>query len=623
MTSGAVGSAHGRVAVGHPVDVASGEFFAVDIDHELSGVVPLSLGRTFNTRFVRKPLLESIGSDVAPWLPFGRGWRPTWFAELRQVLDGFLYTRADGTEFSILDPRGDKSFAATGRIHSAGDGLELQRVDGARVRVVGYGRDRNENALVFERWSDRQYRLVAIERTREARIDIVYDLQGRPSRLVQRRERRSYELVYEGERVTRVALHLPDRTVRTAADYAYDARGRLVTVHDARGVAALYEYDDEDRIERDEKRGGSVYTVRYGRDGRCAYACGTNGYEERALRYDTTARKTWVTDSHGGVTLYEWNDRGQVIKSTSPTGEVTRAEFDELGRPKTEALATGELRSRTYDAVGRLIILASSFGWEQRRTYDEEHRPVVAEEWTALNADEPVRAKVMRYAYDADNNLASVQYEHLPPWSYAWTPFGELACATDPSGARRSWEHDELGQVARATNADGHTWWWTHDPRGRVITETDPLGHVRRVEHLDDESLNLRVHDPDGLVYQRHTSTDERLVRLVFPGGASRTTQLNSCGWPIAVWDEVGACTRLTWGTEPGELASIVDANGATYTFEYDAAHRVVRRVTFDGRLLLTEWAQGRVIATVDGAGQRTELKYDGRGHVVEQLRVS
>jgi hypothetical protein len=71
-----VGSAFGRVAVGHPVDVASGEFFAVDIDHELGGVVALSLGRTFNTRFVKKPFLESIGPITAPWLPFGRGWRP-------------------------------------------------------------------------------------------------------------------------------------------------------------------------------------------------------------------------------------------------------------------------------------------------------------------------------------------------------------------------------------------------------------------------------------------------------------------------------------------------------------------------------------------------------------------
>ena len=374
MTSSAVGSAFGRVAVGHPVDVASGEFFAIDIDHELAGVVPLSLGRTFNTRFVQKPLLESIGPLSAPWLPFGPGWRPTWFAELRQVLDGFLYTRADGTEFSILDPRGEKSFANTGRIRSVDDGLEIERISDPQVRVVGYGRDRNDHALLFERWTDKLYRLVAIERTREARIDVLYDLAGRPSRLVQRRERRSYELVYEGERVTRVVLHLADRTERRAAEYVYDARGRLLSVHDARGVAALYEYDDEDRIVRDEKRGGSVYTVRYGRDGRCEYACGSNGYEERSLRYDTLARKTWVTDSHGGVTLYEWNDRRQVIKTTTPCKVITRAEFDDRGRPVRQTLPNGELREQIYDEFGRVVVERQSGGVETRFQYDEQHR---------------------------------------------------------------------------------------------------------------------------------------------------------------------------------------------------------------------------------------------------------
>lgn len=144
--------------------------------------------------------------------------------------------------------------------------------------------------------------------------------------------------------MARVVLHLPDRTAQRAAEYGYDARGRLASVRDARGVAAQYAYDDEDRIVRDEKRGGSVYTVRYGRDGRYAYACGTGGYEERSLRYDKHAQKTWVTDSHGGVTVYEWNERGQVVKTTTPCGVVTRAEFDDRGRPVRQTLENGELR---------------------------------------------------------------------------------------------------------------------------------------------------------------------------------------------------------------------------------------------------------------------------------------
>jgi YD repeat-containing protein len=415
MTAGMVGSAFGRVAVGHPVDVASGEFFATDVDHELAGVVPLSFGRTYNTRFVRKPLLEALGGERASFRPFGPGWRPTWFAELREVLDGFVYTRADGTEFSILDPRGERSFRSTGRIHAADHGPELQRIDERHVRVVGYGRDRNEHALVFERWSGTQYRLAAIERTREARIDIVYDASGRPAHLVQRRERRSYELAYEGDRIVRALVRLPDGTVRPAAKYAYDERGRLVTVSDARGIAAVYEYDADDRIVREEKRGGSVYTVRYGRDGRCEYASGTNGYEERTLRYDTAGRKTWVTDSHGGVTLYEWNERGQVLKTTTPSGSVTRAEFDDRGRPVRETEETGALREYVYDDFGRVIVERRSGGLETRFHYDREHRLVAYEE--SVDGESTTRG---RLSYDEENNVTSVQLNEQPPWRYRW-----------------------------------------------------------------------------------------------------------------------------------------------------------------------------------------------------------
>jgi RHS repeat-associated protein len=614
MTSNAVGSAFGRVAVGHPVDVASGEFFAIDIDHELAGVVPLSLGRTFNTRFVQKPLLESIGPLSAPWRPFGPGWRPTWFAELRQVLDGFLYTRADGTEFSILDPRGDKSFAKTGRIRSVDDGLEIERISDTQVRVVGYGRDRNEHALVFERGSGKLYRLVAIERTREARIDVVYDLAGRPSRLVQRRERRSYELLYEGERVTRVVLHLADRTERRAAEYIYDARGRLVSVHDARGVAALYEYDDEDRIVRDEKRGGSVYTVRYGRDGRCEYACGSNGYEERALRYDTRARKTWVTDSHGGVTLYEWNDRGQVIKTTTPCKVITRAEFDDRGRPVRQTLPNGELCEQVYDELGRVVVERQSGGTETRFHYDEQHRLTGYDE---CFDDEVVTRG--RLTYDEDQNVTSVQVNDQPAWTYRWSPFAEPVTITAPSGAKASRQYDELGGLREATNWDGHAWVWTRDALGRVVTETDPLGHTWHVQYLDEDGKSLRLVEPDGRVYEREVSLDERSICQRLPGNRSQTVELSFCGQPIELRDEEGAVTRLSWGTEPGELLAITNANRVDYTFTYDADLRLIERRTFDGRVLRTAWEGARIAATYDGMGRRTTYGYDARGLVTTQ----
>ncbi len=618
-----LGSAHGRVAVGHPIDVATGEFFATHVDHELEGVVPLSLGRRFSTNFLARPAVQQLGPR-ARFEPFGPGWRPSWWAELRGALGGgFVYVRADGTEFAISNAPGAGGFGVVGRIVAPEHGLQLERVDETRVRVVGFGSDRAETALVFERIGVDDYRLASFERTQLGRIDVVYDERGRPAHLLQVREQQGYSFTYdEGGRIVEAQRRLPDRSRRPAARYVYTADGRLSEVHDARGLSGRYEYDEDGRVVRDETRGGKIYTIRYDRRGRCVYASGSDRYEERLLKFNPAGRTTWVTNSHGQVTTYEYNLRGQVVKTTSPTGEVTRAEFDEYGRPATQTLETGEIHRHAYDELGRRVRLKSSYGWEQRRYYDGAHRLIVAEEWARRDNKVALRARAMRFGYDAEHNVTSVQHEPQPPWRYEWTPFGELASSVDPAGARRTWARDERGNVARATNAEGHVWQWTHDVLGRPITETDPLGHARRVEFLDDEGLSLRVHDPDGRSYERQTSPDERTVRVVLPGGATRTTQLNSCGWPIAIWDEVGACTQLRWGTEPGELLSILDANSAEYTFAYDADQRVVRRSTFDGRVLGTEWKQGRVVATVDGAGQRTELVYDSFGRVTEQVRV-
>ena len=92
--------------------------------------------------------------------------------------------------------------------------------------------------------------------------------------------------------------------------------------------------------------------------------------------------------------------------------------------------------------------------------------------------------------------------------------------------------------------------------------------------------------------------------------------ELSFCGQPLVFTDEIGATVRLAWGSEPDQLRSITDANGATYAFGYDRDQRLVSRRTFDGRLMLTRWEGSRVVATVDPAGRETAYAYDRHGRI-------
>ena len=79
-----------------------------------------------------------------------------------------------------------------------------------------------------------------------------------------------------------------------------------------------------------------------------------------------------------------------------------------------------------------------------------------------------------------------------------------------------------------------------------MLTETDPLGHTSHVTYLDEDGKSLRLVEPDGRVYKRHVSHDERPIQQLLPGGRTRFTELSFCGQPIATQDEEGEVTRLS-----------------------------------------------------------------------------
>ncbi|WP_394848646.1 DUF6531 domain-containing protein [Pendulispora brunnea] len=604
-----IGRRHGRVAVGHPVDVASGTFFDTQIDHVSAGIVPLSLARTYSTDFIKQ---ENFGAAAAhgPTLPFGPGWRADWQAELRKTLDGFTYTTPDGATFALVNPRAG-GFNVTGRLVDPALGIELRRIDDRRVMLIGFDLTRSRLSLIFDLSSDGiQYNLVSVMATKDARLDVYRDTSGRVVTLHQTRERRQYEIAYDGDRVIGVQLRLADQSSRLAASYGYDAQGRLVEVRDERGVVRTYAYDDLHRIVHEAQRGGTTYTVRYRSDGRCIYVSGGNRYQERTLRYDVESRQTWVFDSHGQATHYQWNEHGQVMQTTSPMGVQTRAEFDDDGRIVRQTLPSGSLVEYEYDETGKRVATRFPGGRETRMYHDDQHRLVRIEESTGAR---------LRYTYDEDNNPIAVYVNDLPPWQYQYNTFGETTEIRAPSGAAAYVTYDAYGGVSAETDYDGNTWQWGRDVLGRALWETDALGSVRRIEYLDDFG-SMRLIEPDGRVLERHVSADERTVVMRLPGGATTSLQFSSCGQPIELRDAEGAITTLTWGSEPGELLTIENANRQQYTVTYDADMRMVERRTFDGRHIRTEWDRDRVAATVDTMGNRFEYEYDERGYLIRRL---
>ena len=100
------------MAVGHPVDVASGEQFTAAHDVDVPGVVPLIFRRVYNTSFLSR----------APSV-LGCGWVHAFEASLTRDLDGFVFEGHDGdlVEFDDVgldfDQRGSLVNSEIGRAH--------------------------------------------------------------------------------------------------------------------------------------------------------------------------------------------------------------------------------------------------------------------------------------------------------------------------------------------------------------------------------------------------------------------------------------------------------------------------------------------------------------------------
>jgi RHS repeat-associated protein len=601
----------GRVVVGHPVDVASGHYLSEQSDLIRGGCVALELTRFFSTGFLEvAPAIAAAAASEA-LEPFGPGWRASWQYELRQSLDGYVFRNPSGVQYSLEDSREPAlAFAATGRIVTPRYGLELRRVDASRLRVTRYGLDRDRLSHVFARSPDgHAYRLESIERTAEARVDIHYDAEGRPVELVQHPEGRRLRVSWQDGRVVAATQLGPDGQVRLVASYAFDASGRLATVHDQGGVREQYEYDRSSRIIHERSRRGSLYTVRYDARGRCSYVSGSDHYQERTLRYDVPGRTTRVADSHGAVTTYEYNEEGQVLKETSPLGRTKTFGFDEWGRPESRTDAAGALYVTHYDSQGRIATVSRPDGRTRVYAYDDDHRLICVVFESGYRVD---------LARDADNNVTGVRLPRGAEWRYRYNAFGQCVAMQNPLGGERSIHYDERGHTAAESDWNGHVTRASYTADGLLASVTDPAENTTYYGYGPHDEL-IRVRAADGRVWERWLAHDESQVIYTRPDGRQSSVRFSSCGQPLEIVDEDGFVIRYDWDSEPGRLLAITNAAGARYELTYNADGEILGRTTFDGRVFRYEWSGGRLARTHEPDGSEITWHRDVLGRVIKR----
>ena len=297
---------------------------------------------------------------------------------------------------------------------------------------------------------------------------------------------------------------------------SYDSHSRLAKQLTPEGALSKYTWDEHNRLLttsvcdfRDRLNPGDPVVVSY-------------TYESTGANPNPIT----MTDGNGHTTEYSWDEYGNLLSVTDPTGVRT---------------------TYTYNARQELISITNGVGDTVHLEYDKHGRIV------------QVR--------DALGHVTSTH----------WNSAGQLASVTDAAGSRWSLTYpelapEELDVPAFVRQSDTHRVRDTSRPMGQLpVSLTDPYGHVTHFEYNNGNQLTA-VTDPLGRTNRAVFDAWGNMVKTINALGAVTNYEYDGLSQLIAVTDPLGARSEFDYDLA-GEISQITDATGVV-------THRTVNRRT-------------------------------------------
>jgi RHS repeat-associated protein len=450
--------------------------------------------------------------------------------------------------------------------------------------------------------------------------ETVYDAEGQVLSQIDRRgEATSFAYTLRG---TIQSTTAPDGSVKTRE---YDAANRLVATRDENGSRTVRELDDASRIvkvtdplgnateftydamgNRTSERNPKGETIAFefdvrrllvkttypdGTDERTQYTANAppmplrmrdRAGRETLFGYDLNMRLTSVTDPMGSTWAFTYDETGNRASQTDPNGRVTRFEFDEVGRETRRVLPGGLAQLREYDAAGNLIERTDFGGAVTAYVYDEMNRLV-----ERVHPD----GSYVQWVYTPSGKVASV-IDDRGTTTYAYDIRDRLASIAQPGNLGLGYAYDPASRLTGLTATVGgipRTQTQTYDAADRLLTVTDPIGRAHTFVH-DANGKRTSLSHPNGVTTSHSYNLLDQMVSLVTRNASSAVLQSYS----------------YTIGADSNR-AQIVEADGTTRSYLYDAANRLTRETVTDG----------------SGPVADTTYAYDGAGNLLRVDQVT
>ena len=293
-------------------------------------------------------------------------------------------------------------------------------------------------------------------------------------------------------------------------DFAYDAKGNVLTdtLKAATGDETVtFTYNSKGKVTSIQdamKSANALRVLTY-------YANNVdlkelkNGLGSITAMYNDKHDITAVTDRLGHTKGFEYNDFGQLVKTTDAIGQTVFVYDDtahQVVRIERDGVVIGILG---YDHIGRVNSYTNADGFTttytyndlddlQRVTYpDSTFKEYVYSTTTPHQLDSMTNpSRTTHYTYNAHKQLRKILIDEAEGWSteFEYYPAGTLKKIIDPNLHGTLFEYDRDGRVTQKTLADGKMVRFAY-ANGRLSRFTNTRGIT--TDYTYDKNGNMRT----------------------------------------------------------------------------------------------------------------------------------
>jgi RHS repeat-associated protein len=427
---------------------------------------------------------------------------------------------------------------------------------------------------------------------------------------------------------------------RVDADVKYDTGARIETTTNARGFSRSVtknEFDQEVAVKQEDgTTTRASYSANHLKMTESIDELGFNTQYFYDSRFNLIQMKEAVDTPELRVTDYDVNSLGQVYRMTrrgrtEANGTVTldavwQIEYDEQGQIKKTTDPEGKIRQYIYDRAGNMVSYTDPRNYTTRYEVDAmgnmtkstdavpRVRQYVYDKVGNQTKVIDARAKTMLYAYDQMNRRKETTNQVSGVYKMQYNLEGLPVAMFDEDGRKQTSEFDNFLRLTKQIDGVGNVTEYGYNIGDGSNTSLGSLSgpteikyptftQQQRYDQLERTASNtlLNPNSQGTAVLPSLTDFDKRGLPKgqTDAYGKSSATAYNAFRQAIETKDRLGNKTKLAYDSR-GNLIQVTDALNHAYKFDYDRDNRVVKETL--------------------PLGQTTTYVYDDTGNLAERV---